>query len=139
MTKIRRDFRAFRDLKFDFDYVKTRIKNIAKSFVFNRIEFNNVHFYDLFKKLMNDLNFHYNDNNKKIIVMLKFKNSIFKQRYNENFINFVTRLNEIINSIEFIDIQKIHHFRKLILFRFRHSIAEIVNINNYQLYIKNCI
>ena len=53
---------------------------------------------------MNDLNFHYNNNNKKIIVMLKFKNSIFKQKYNENFINFVTRLNKIINLIKFIDI-----------------------------------
>ena len=57
---------------------------------------------------MNDLNFYYNDDNKKIIVMLKFKNSIFKQKYNKNFINFVTRLNEIINLIKFINIQKIH-------------------------------
>ena len=53
---------------------------------------------------MNDLNFYYNNDNKKIIVMLKFKNSTFKQKYNENFINFVTRLNKIINSIEFINI-----------------------------------
>ena len=36
--------------------------------------------------------------------MLKFKNSIFKQKYNEDFINYITRLNEIINSIEFINI-----------------------------------
>ena len=104
MTKIRHDFRAFRDSKFDFDYVKTRIKNIAKNFVFDQIEFNNAHFYNSFKKLMNDLNFYYSDNNKKIIVMLKFKNSIFKQKYSENFINFITRLNEIMNSIEFIKI-----------------------------------
>ena len=53
---------------------------------------------------MNDLNFYYNDDNKKIIVILKFKNSIFKQKYNENFINFVIRLNEIMNSVEFINI-----------------------------------
>ena len=53
---------------------------------------------------MNDLNFYYNNNNKKIIVILKFKISIFKQNYNENIINYVIRLNEIINSIKFIDI-----------------------------------
>ena len=139
MTKIRRDFRAFRDLKFDFDYVKTRIKNIAKNFVFDRIEFNSAYFYNLFEKLMNDLNFYYNDDNKKIIVMLKFKNFNFEQKYNENFTNFVVRLNEIINSIEFIDIQKIYYFRELMLFRFRINIVAFIDIKNYRLYIKNCI
>ena len=71
--------------------------------------------------------------------MLKFKNSIFEQKYNENFINYVTRLNEIMNSIEFIDIQKIHYFCELMLFRFRNNIVEILSVNNYQFYIKNCI
>ena len=71
--------------------------------------------------------------------MLKFKNSIFKQKYNENFINYVTRLNEIMNLIEFINIQKIHYFRELMLFRFRNNIVKIVNVNNHQFYIKNCI
>ena len=139
MTEIRRDFRAFRDSKFDFDYVKTLIKNIAKNFVFDRIEFNNIYFYNSFEKLMNDLNFYYNDDNKKIIVMLKFKNFNFEQKYNENFTNFVVRLNEIINSIEFIDIQKIYYFRELMLFRFRINIVAFIDIKNYRLYIKNCI
>ena len=71
--------------------------------------------------------------------MLKFKNSNFKQRFNENFTNYVVRLNEIINSIEIIDIQKIYHFRELMLFRFRNNNVEIVDINNYRFYIKNCI
>ena len=88
---------------------------------------------------MNDLNFHYSDDNKKIIVMLKFKNFNFEQKYNENFTNFVVRLNEIINSIEFIDIQKIYYFRELMLFRFRINIVAFIDIKNYRLYIKNCI
>ena len=104
LTKIRRDSRAFRNSEFNFDYAKTRVKDIARSFVSDRIEFNNVHLYDSLEKLMNDLDLHYSDDNKKTIAMLKLKNSTFKQKYNENFINFVTRLNEIINSIEFIDI-----------------------------------
>ena len=88
---------------------------------------------------MNDLNLYYNNNNKKIIVMLKFKNFNFEQKYNENFTNFVVRLNEIMNSIEFIDIQKIHYFRELMLSRFRINIIAFIDVKNYQLYIKSCI
>ena len=139
MTKIRRDSRAFRDSESDLDYVKTRVKNIARNLVFDRIEFSNVHSYDSLEELINDLNLYYNNDNKKIIVMLKLKNSTFKQKYSENFISFVARLNEIMNSVEFTDTQKIHHFRELMLSRLRNNIVEIVNVTNYRLYIKNCI
>ena len=139
MTKIRRDPRAFRDSESDLDYTRTRVKGTARSLVFDRIELSSAHPYDSLEELMDDLSLHYSDDNKKATAMLKLRDSSSEQRYDEDFTNFVARLNGIMNPAEFTDTQKIHHLRELMLFRLRINTVALIGIKNYRLYIKNCI
>ena len=137
--KIQRDFRLFHFVDFDIDYVKNHCENIVWNIIEIRANSMSQNFYFILKKMLQNMNIFFDFINIATKTRIKFKNFFFKQRFDEIFAIFIVRINAIMISIQWFDVDKCLNFQKLMLSRAKRIVWAMTNTFNYRKYCNECI
>ena len=120
----------------NIDYARRRCKNTAQNLIKKRAKADSVNFYQTFRKMLNNITINFDIKNDEAHAIIKLKNSVFKQKTDETFSIFVTRLNFIFSLRSFSDTQKFMYLHNLITSRLKNVIIAIYDLSNYRNYTK---